>query len=120
MFSIFMDDLDEEVEFAGDTKPGGSIDLPGDREALLRDLGSLDCWAEASGMKFNKTKCWVLHFGHNYSRQCYRLGAERLEAVCKKWTWGFCPRRPTASCLLSKIVLAAGAGKLSSLFVQLW
>ncbi|KAJ7397481.1 rna-directed dna polymerase from mobile element jockey-like [Pitangus sulphuratus] len=66
-------------KFADDTKQGAVADTP-ECHAFQRDLDKLEKGANRNLMKFNKSKCQILHLGRNNPRYQYKLGANYLES----------------------------------------
>lgn len=48
---------------------------------IQEELDDLDDCSKRSKMKFNSTKCKVMHSGTNNENFCYKLGAHQLEIV---------------------------------------
>ncbi|GAB0194946.1 sorting nexin-12 [Grus japonensis] len=67
-------------KFADNTKLGGAVDSLDSREALQRDLDRLDSWTITNCMKFNKSKCQILHLGQGNPGYTHKLQDEGLES----------------------------------------
>ncbi|RMC03303.1 hypothetical protein DUI87_20498 [Hirundo rustica rustica] len=67
-------------KFASHTKLGGVVNYFECREALQRDPNKLERWAIINHMKFNKGKCWNLHFRRANPGCVYRLRNETLKS----------------------------------------
>jgi len=85
LFNIFVGDMDSGTEctlskFVNDIKLCGVLDTLEGRDAIQRNLDRLERWACVNHMKFNKSKCKVLHLGRGNSKHNYRLGGEWLES----------------------------------------
>lgn len=83
LFLVYINDLDLGVEgkiskFADDTKLGFSIRGEADRARAERDFRLLDEWSKKWLMRFNKSKCKVLHVGQNNRRSLDAFGEDKL------------------------------------------
>ncbi|KAJ7417348.1 rna-directed dna polymerase from mobile element jockey-like [Willisornis vidua] len=63
LFSIFTNDTNREIDcrFAGDTKLNGAVDTTDRLYAIQRDSDKLEKEPHKNLMKFNMSKCKVLH-----------------------------------------------------------
>ncbi|PKU41832.1 rna-directed dna polymerase from mobile element jockey- hypothetical protein [Limosa lapponica baueri] len=85
LFNIFVSDMDGGIEctlskFANNTKLCSAFNTLESRDAIQRELNRLESWAHAKLLKFNHTKCKVLHVGHGNPKHKCRLSREWLES----------------------------------------
>ena len=57
----------------------GAVDTPAGWGTIQRNLDRLKHWAQENLMRFNKSKCTVLHLGCGNPHYQYKLVSERIE-----------------------------------------
>lgn len=86
LFLIFINDLDLNInssvfKFADDTKIIGTVKDSTDSERLQADVDTLYQWAGTWQMKFNISKCKVMHLGRRNASLQYCMNGQSLEEV---------------------------------------
>ena len=59
--------------FADDTKLYGSVSTEEDRKSLQDDIDKLSDWSDLWLLKFNTSKCSVMHLGRNNPKHVYNM-----------------------------------------------
>ena len=81
LLNIFINDIDSGImcalsRFADNTKFNVAADLIEGRDPIQTTLERLEQWAHGNLIKFNKTKCKVLHLGQSNPQYQYRMEEE--------------------------------------------
>ena len=86
LFNIFVNDLVELIKsiilmFADDTKIAHSIESEEDAKELQEDIDRLGAWATEWGMRFNVSKCKVMHLGRRNIKYQYKMEGKEIEVT---------------------------------------
>ena len=73
---------------ADDTKLWGVVDTPEEQDAIQRVLDRLKQLAQVNIVRFNKSKCKILHLCQGNPHYQYKLGNERIECSPAKKNLG--------------------------------
>jgi len=90
LFILFINDLPDIVKFASpyvfadDTKLSGKANTQEDADKIQGDLNALEGWSITWQLKFNASKCHVLHFGRKNKKYSYQLCNLTLETVTEE------------------------------------
>ena len=83
LFLIYINDITLNIDsfiklFADDAKIYRKINSPEDARLLQKDLQTLEDWSRRWLLKFNESKCSVVHFGFNNPLHPYSLNGNNL------------------------------------------
>ena len=86
LFILFINDIGDGLEgvlsiYADDTKHIYPVNSKHDASVLQSEIDLLDQWATTWDMKFNSTKCAMMHFGRNNQEHEYFLGNSTLNST---------------------------------------
>ena len=86
LFILYVNEIPEILQgtaklFADDTKV---YDKACKKDSLQKDLDTLYLWSSKWLLKFNETKCKVMHVGRNNPRNDYKIGSVLLEKVSEE------------------------------------
>ena len=85
LFLLYIDDLTSYCEhseskiFADDTKLYGKVCNVKDAEILQNDLDNIYEWSKEWNLKFNASKCNILHYGKKNERFLYHLNGNLID-----------------------------------------
>ena len=89
LFIIFVNEIEHSLEskvlkFADDIKVVRVIEESKDQETLQSDLDKLVKWSESWQMKFNLSKCKVMHAGKVKTKHAYKMDGQELSQIEKE------------------------------------